>query len=73
MSTIAAQIRELRLAKGYTIQEMADALGVDRKTAYNWEAGRTMPPADQFMAIFGLPMRQGLRKARTGPRVRSKS
>ena|SRR5215472_5079832 len=41
--TLRAQIRAARERRHLTQQELADILGVDRKTVDNWENGRTSP------------------------------
>lgn len=39
-SELGAQIREMRLARGWTVKELADWAGVTRKTIYDLEAGK---------------------------------
>ena len=36
-------LRELRVQKGITQQEMSELMYVSRKTIGNWESGRTLP------------------------------
>ena len=39
--TTPAEIKQIRLDAGYTQQEMADIIGVCRRTIINWEQGTT--------------------------------
>jgi transcriptional regulator with XRE-family HTH domain len=41
--SIAVKIKRAREIKRWTQQELADRLGVNRKTVDNWENGRTIP------------------------------
>ncbi|MCX7173815.1 MAG: helix-turn-helix transcriptional regulator [Proteobacteria bacterium] len=61
-------IRELRLAKGYTLAEFGSALDVHFQTVRNWEGSVHMIPADKLMAAEKLPKKLVVRKPRTGPR-----
>lgn len=40
----AAEFRDTRLRWRLTQQEMADTLGVSRRSVINWEAGNRQPP-----------------------------
>ena len=40
---MSARLRELRARKRVTQQEVADAVGVDATSIYNYENGRTAP------------------------------
>lgn len=40
---IGTRIKRAREAMRWTQQQLADAIGVDRKTVDNWENGRTQP------------------------------
>jgi transcriptional regulator with XRE-family HTH domain len=44
----AARQRELRLAAGFSIQEIAAAVGVDRATVSRWESGKREPRGDHL-------------------------
>lgn len=48
---IAAQVLKLREAKGVTVAQMADALGVSEKAVYKWEQGARDIPADKYPEI----------------------
>ena len=43
MKTIASQIKELRLERCFTQQQLADIVGVKRYNISDWEQGRTEP------------------------------
>ena len=53
-STIADKLKALRKAKGYTQQDVADAIGTSRATVGGYEIGRRQPrlPDLQKMADF---------------------
>lgn len=53
-STIADKLKALRKAKGYTQQDVADAIGTSRATIGGYEIGRRQPrlPDLQKMADF---------------------
>lgn len=42
-SSLGTRIKRARERRRWTQQELADRLGVDRKTVDNWENGRTTP------------------------------
>lgn len=51
------RLRELRKARGFTQQEMATMLGVDRTTYTKYEGGQSEPNIDslrQLAQIFGV-------------------
>ena len=43
MNWTAAEIKELRKARGETQAQFAEALGVSPFTVHNWESGKTAP------------------------------
>ena len=40
-----------RERSGMSRKDVADSLGVNQKTVYNWEAGRNIPDADTFIVL----------------------
>lgn len=53
---IGTAVERLRLAKGWTRAELADAAGVSRPSVWGWETGRTEPRQDairRLAAAFG--------------------
>ena len=67
---LANYVRQVRLAKGYTIAEMAVALGVHYQTVRSWESGKHTMSADKLIALDVLPKKLVVRKPRTGPRTK---
>ena len=54
---LGQRIRQLRREKSFTLQQVADALGVTRACVSKWETGRSQPDLDSIGAIgaiFGL-------------------
>lgn len=49
--TLGERIRKAREDQGWTQQEFADVLGVDRKSCGSWEAGRHQPRYRDLIAI----------------------
>lgn len=47
MTVIAQNLRKLRQALGVSIQDMAEFLGVDKKTLFDYEKGTLAMTADQ--------------------------
>lgn len=43
MNGTTSELQRARAAKGLTISALANCLGVDRQSIYNWEKGRTKP------------------------------
>lgn len=55
MKTIRNRVKELRLAKGWTQQELADAVGVSRQSINSIERERyvpSLPLALEFARVF---------------------
>jgi transcriptional regulator with XRE-family HTH domain len=53
--TLGGKIKKFRNEKGFSQQELADKLGVHRKTIVFYEQNKTQPPADilqKMAAIF---------------------
>jgi len=54
---LGKRIRQLRREKSFTLQQVADSLGVTRACVSKWETGRSQPDLasiDAIGAIFGL-------------------
>ena len=57
-SLLRNRIRELRLQKGWTQQQLADAVGVSRQSINSIERDRyvpSLPLALTFSRVFGVP------------------
>jgi len=68
---ISQRIRELRLARGLTLQEVAGHLGVTRASVSKWEQGHTHPAhsrLEQLAQLFKVPVSH-LLSAGAGPPV----
>jgi transcriptional regulator with XRE-family HTH domain len=55
---IGQRIRELRLGRGLTLQQVATALGVTRASVSKWEQGHTHPEhsrLEELARLFGVP------------------
>lgn len=58
MKTIRNKVKDLRLEKGWTQQELADAVGVSRQSINSIERERYVPSlslALEFARVFGRP------------------
>lgn len=59
--TIAARLRELRMKKGKSLQEVADAVGVSKTHVWELEKGRTENPSLEMLTkladYFKVPIR----------------
>jgi len=56
--TILNTVRELRVARGWTQQQLADAVGVSRQSINSIECNRyvpSLPLALAFARVFGCP------------------
>ena len=65
---LAGRLSELRVAKGWSQEELADRLAVSRQAVWYWESGLRLPRAEHFRALareFGVPERDLL----AGPEV----
>lgn len=67
-TNLATYVREQRVAKGYTIAELAAALSVHPNTVRNWEKEKHVIPSDKLIALNTLPRKVVARKPRHGPR-----
>ena len=50
----ANRLRDLRRARGWTQETLADMLGVSRQVVSRWEAGMASPDTDKLMAMSDL-------------------
>ena len=48
---LGEMIRQIRIEKGFSQQQLADLIHVDRTTITNWERGRRLPDADMLSKI----------------------
>ena len=52
--TIGEKILNLRKARGWSQEELADRVGITRQAVSRWEAGTAKPDADKIIAICDL-------------------
>jgi putative transcriptional regulator len=58
MGTIRNRVKELREARGWTQQQLADAVGVSRQSINSIERNRYVPSLElalAFARVFGVP------------------
>ena len=58
MATIRNRVKELRDARGWTQQQLADAVGVSRQSINSIERNRYVPSLElalAFARVFGVP------------------
>ncbi|ARL48202.1 hypothetical protein BOC50_36420 [Burkholderia pseudomallei] len=48
---IGTRIRELRKAKGMTLQQLADVFGISRASVSEWESGRSKPDVSRLVEL----------------------
>ena len=51
MKNIAFQLKELRIEKKLTQQQLADAIGIKRYNISDWEQGRTEPDISNIILL----------------------
>lgn len=51
---IGTRIRELRKAKGLTLQQLGDTFGISRASVSEWESGRSKPDANKLVRLADL-------------------
>ena len=51
MLTIGESIKNARVAKGYTISDLARKAGITFQTLYKWETGKTYPNVFNLIPI----------------------
>ena len=59
MSDLGNKIKQIRIARGYTQDDIADMMDVKRTTISNWEKNVRMPSADkliQYSKIVGVTL-----------------
>ena len=59
MTALGPRIRELRKSHGLKAEQVADILGVKRRTLTNYETGRREPNVNQLIALadyFGVTL-----------------
>ncbi|WP_455581917.1 helix-turn-helix domain-containing protein [Dysosmobacter sp.] len=49
--SVSARLRQLRLVKGMTQEEVAGQIGVTRQTISGYESGRTKPDVDMLVRL----------------------
>ena len=72
VAALSTQIGDARRAKGMTQQQLADAVGVDRKTVNRWENGRTHGLGANYAKLaqaLGWPPEQALKMVQGEPLV----
>jgi len=47
----AVHIRELRLKKGLSVEELAEKSGIPAPSLYQWEAGNYTPPVERLLNL----------------------
>ena len=52
MQSIGAQIRQARIERGFTQQDLAQKLHVTRSTVSNWEQGTRSPDANMLLELI---------------------
>ena len=63
---IGAKVKELRVQKGLTQEELADRVGVSRQAVSKWESGTADPSTSNLLALaklFGISAEELLREA----------
>lgn len=52
-NTLGETLRQIRMEKGLSQQQLAELIHVDRSTIANWETGRRLPDTDMLTKISG--------------------
>ena len=53
-TVIGANLRRLRIANGYTIEDVQAYFGHSYQTIWKWETGRALPKPDKLLALMLL-------------------
>ena len=70
---LGERIRELRSARGYTQEYVAERLGVTRQAVSRWESGQSMPSMEKLLALSELFGAQLLGSVDDGAEKRAKA
>ena len=57
MKATGANIKQIRMKAGMTIDNVADRCGISKNSVCKWQRGDTMPTIDNFVvlaAVFGV-------------------
>lgn len=54
MEPVKMTLKAARINKGFTQEYVANKIEVTKKTLGSWESGKTMPKADQIIALCNL-------------------
>ena len=63
-NTLGEKIKSRRSAKGLSVKDVADKMGVSPQAVYRWESGERMPDIVTFLSLvklFGVSMEEMLR------------
>lgn len=55
------KLQTLRISSGFSIQFVADSIGVSRQTIYDWEKGKKIPGSENLKKLskfFGVSMEE---------------
>ena len=50
---LGQRIQQLRKAKGFSQEELADRVGVSRQAVSKWESGQTAPDLERLLTVSG--------------------
>lgn len=51
---VSEKILQLRKAKGFTQEDLAEKLGVSRQSVSKWESGQSVPELEKLVALSGI-------------------
>ena len=51
---VSEKILQLRKAKGFTQEELAEKLNVSRQSVSKWESGQSVPELEKLVALSGI-------------------
>jgi transcriptional regulator with XRE-family HTH domain len=58
-AVIGQRIRQARMAKGWTLERLADALNISKVSIWQWEQGQSRPKVSRLAEVaqlLGLPL-----------------